>query len=38
MTRADKALVLLLCLVGVPALVALVAVAMPFSWMVTLQC
>src|SRR5215469_9572134 len=33
MTRADKALVLLLRLVGVPALFALVAVFMPSSWM-----
>jgi hypothetical protein len=34
MTRADKALVFLLRFVGVPALFALVAVVMPFSWMV----
>ena len=34
MTRADKALVILLRFVGVPALFALVAVVMPFSWMV----
>jgi hypothetical protein len=33
MTRADKALVILLRLVGVPALFALVAVLMPMSWM-----
>ena len=33
MTRADKALVILLRLVGVPALFALVAVFMPSSWM-----
>ena len=33
MTRADKALVLLLRLVGVPAMFALVAVFMPSSWM-----
>ena len=33
MTRADKALVLLLRFVGVPALFALVAVFMPVSWM-----
>ena len=35
MTRADKALVLLLRFVGVPALFALVAVFMPVSWMAT---
>jgi hypothetical protein len=34
MTRTDKALVFLLRLVGVGALFALVAVFMPFSWMV----
>src|SRR5437588_9538699 len=33
MTRADKALVILLRFVGVPALFALVAVVMPVSWM-----
>jgi hypothetical protein len=33
MTKADKALVILLRLVGVPALFALVAVFMPVSWM-----
>ena len=33
MTRADKALVILLRLVGVPALFAVVAVVMPLSWM-----
>ena len=33
MTKSDKALVLLLRLVGVPALFALVAVFMPASWM-----
>ena len=33
MTRADKALVILLRFVGVSALFALVAVFMPFSWM-----
>jgi hypothetical protein len=33
MTRADKALVLLLRIVGVPALFALIAVFMPMSWM-----
>jgi len=33
MTKSDKALVLLLRLVGVPALFALVAVVMPVSWM-----
>ena len=33
MTRADKALVLLLRFVGVGALFALVAVFMPSSWM-----
>ena len=33
MTKADKALVLLLRIVGVPALFALVAVFMPVSWM-----
>jgi hypothetical protein len=33
MTRADKALVLLLRFVGVSALFALVAVFMPVSWM-----
>ena len=33
MTKADKALVLLLRIVGVPALFALVAVVMPVSWM-----
>lgn len=33
MTNTDKALVLLLRLVGVPALFALVAVVMPTSWM-----
>jgi hypothetical protein len=33
MTRADKALVLLLCFVGVGSLFALVAVFMPVSWM-----
>jgi hypothetical protein len=33
MTRADKALVILLRLVGVTALFALVAVVMPSSWM-----
>jgi hypothetical protein len=35
MTTADKALVLLLRFVGVSALVALVAVFMPASWMAT---
>jgi hypothetical protein len=34
MTRADKALVILLRIVGVPALFALVPVVMPFSWMI----
>jgi hypothetical protein len=34
MTRADKALVILLRLIGVSALFALVAVFMPLSWMV----
>lgn len=34
MTRADKALVLLLRFVGVGSLFALVPVFMPFSWMV----
>jgi hypothetical protein len=33
MTTSDKALVLLLRIVGVPALFALVAVFMPVSWM-----
>src|SRR5262249_44191685 len=33
MTKSDKALVILLRFVGVPALFALVAVFMPFSWM-----
>jgi hypothetical protein len=33
MTRADKALVILLRLVGVPALFALIAVFMPVAWM-----
>jgi hypothetical protein len=33
MTKADKALVILLRFVGVPALFALVAVFMPVSWM-----
>ena len=33
MTKSDKALVLLLRFVGVPALFALVAVFMPSSWM-----
>ena len=33
MTRADKALVILLRIVGVPALFALVPVFMPVSWM-----
>src|SRR5215831_13124952 len=33
MTKSDKALVLLLRIVGVPALFALVAVVMPTSWM-----
>jgi hypothetical protein len=33
MTKADKALVVLLRIVGVPALFALVAVFMPVSWM-----
>src|SRR5262245_60823778 len=33
MTKSDKALVLLLRIVGVPALFALVAVFMPVSWM-----
>jgi hypothetical protein len=33
MTKADKALVILLRLVGVPALFAMVAVFMPSSWM-----
>jgi hypothetical protein len=33
MTRGDKALVLLLRFVGVPALFALIAVFMPVSWM-----
>ena len=33
MTKADKALVLLLQIVGVPALFALVAVVMPTAWM-----
>src|SRR5260370_845110 len=33
MTKSDKALVVLLRLVGVPALFALVAVVMPLSWM-----
>jgi hypothetical protein len=37
MTREDKVLVFLLRLVGVPALFALVAVAMPFSWMVAIH-
>jgi hypothetical protein len=34
MTRADKALVILLRFVGVGALFALVPVFMPFSWMI----
>jgi hypothetical protein len=34
MTKADKALVILLRFVGVPALFALVAVFMPMSWMI----
>jgi hypothetical protein len=34
MTKSDRALVILLRLVGVPALFALVPVFMPFSWMV----
>src|SRR5262249_3906246 len=34
MTRADKVLVILLRILGVSALFALVAVFMPFSWMV----
>jgi len=34
MTKADKALVILLRIVGVPALFALVPVVMPFSWMI----
>src|SRR5262249_40364885 len=34
MTKSDKALVILLRFVGVTALFALVAVFMPFSWMV----
>src|SRR6516225_1060667 len=34
MTKADRALVMLLRFVGVPALFALVAVFMPVSWMV----
>jgi hypothetical protein len=33
MTKSDKALVILLRIVGVPALFALVAVVMPTSWM-----
>jgi hypothetical protein len=33
MTKTDKAMVLLLRFVGVPALFALVAVFMPVSWM-----
>ena len=33
MTKSDKALVILLRIVGVPALFALVAVVMPLSWM-----
>src|SRR5262249_6130926 len=33
MTKSDKALVILLRIVGVPALFALVAVFMPSSWM-----
>src|SRR5215468_10904473 len=33
MTKSDKVLVLLLRIVGVPALFALVAVVMPVSWM-----
>jgi hypothetical protein len=33
MTKADKVLVILLCLVGVGSLFALVAVFMPVSWM-----
>jgi hypothetical protein len=33
MTKSDKALVLLLRIVGVPALFALVRVFMPVSWM-----
>src|SRR5262245_27062262 len=33
MTKSEKALVLLLRIVGVPALFALVAVFMPVSWM-----
>ena len=37
MTRADKALVLLLCFVGVGALFALVAVFMPLSWMASIH-
>ena len=35
MTKADKALVILLRFVGVGALFALVAVFMPLSWMAT---
>ena len=34
MTTSDKALVILLRFVGVPALFALVPVFMPFSWMI----
>jgi hypothetical protein len=37
MARTDKALVFLLRLVGVGALFALVAVVMPFSWMVSIH-
>ena len=33
MTKSDRALVILLRIVGVGALFALVAVFMPFSWM-----
>ena len=33
MTKTDKALVILLRIVGVPALFAVVAVVMPTSWM-----
>ncbi len=33
MTKTDKALVILLRIVGVPALFAFVAVVMPTSWM-----
>jgi mannose-6-phosphate isomerase-like protein (cupin superfamily) len=38
MTRADKALVILLWLLGVTGLLALIAVFMPMSWMAATHC